>query len=48
MRIPDELIARVDDYAERRGIRRAEAIRRLLELGLLALDDERKPAKRKK
>jgi metal-responsive CopG/Arc/MetJ family transcriptional regulator len=51
MRLPDEIAARVDAYAERYGIRtRSEAIRRLLDEALIA--DERRtkrepaPAKR--
>jgi metal-responsive CopG/Arc/MetJ family transcriptional regulator len=41
MRLPDEVAARVDGYAERHGIRtRSEAIRRLVDEALTA--DERR------
>jgi metal-responsive CopG/Arc/MetJ family transcriptional regulator len=37
MRLPDELIAELDAYAEREGIKsRSEAVRRLLESALKA------------
>jgi metal-responsive CopG/Arc/MetJ family transcriptional regulator len=42
MRLPDEIAARVDSYAERHGIgTRSEAIRRLVDEALTA--DERRP-----
>ena len=34
VRLGDELLAQVDDYAEVEGIKRAEAIRRLVQRGL--------------
>jgi metal-responsive CopG/Arc/MetJ family transcriptional regulator len=42
MRLPDEIAARVDSYAERHGIgTRSEAIRRLVDEALTA--DEKRP-----
>jgi Arc/MetJ-type ribon-helix-helix transcriptional regulator len=34
VRLPDELTARIDEHAERRGESRSEVMRRFLELGL--------------
>ena len=46
MRLPDELIAEIDAYAEREGVRsRSEAVRRLLES---ALKGARKPRGKRK
>jgi metal-responsive CopG/Arc/MetJ family transcriptional regulator len=47
MRLPDEVAARVDAYAERHGIRtRSEAIRRLVDEALTA--DEKRPKRPRK
>jgi len=34
VRFPEDLRARIDSYADREGLKRAEAIRRLVEKGL--------------
>jgi metal-responsive CopG/Arc/MetJ family transcriptional regulator len=51
MRLTDEIIAAVDAYVEREGLKtRSEAFRRLVEIGLETVTNRaksRRPAKRK-
>ena len=35
-RLPEDLVIRIDDWAEQEGVSRSEAIRRLVELALKA------------